>query len=167
MLNGAKTGWNGMIRRRVSSRRRPAVRHYRTVDAAMVGRETECLHFEQVERGPDGEIWYVRVRLRVPGLEASLRVSAHYAVGFNDMVAFFRELASGWRGWRGERVYESLEHDLLLTAVHDGHIRLTVQLRPASEPERWSASAVLQIDPGEEMTNAASSVAQLVATASQ
>ena len=127
----------------------------------MVGRKDRGLAFELVERGPKGEIWYVGVRLRVPGLEASLRVSAHYASGFGDLVTFFRDLASGWRGWQGEKAYESLEHDLRLTAVHDGHVRLTVQLEQ-TWPDGWSASAVLQLDPGEEMTAAAEGVAALL-----
>jgi Family of unknown function (DUF6228) len=131
------------------------------VDEAMVGREDGGLAFELVERGPEGEIWYVGVRLRVPGLEASLRVSAHYASGFGDLVMFFRDLASGWRGWPGQKVYESLEHDLRLTAVHDGHVRLTVQLEQ-TWPDGWSASAVLRLDPGEEMTAAAEGVAALL-----
>ena len=44
--------------------------------------------------------WYTGVRLRVPGLDAGLRVSAHYATGFDDLVKFFRGLASDWRGWK-------------------------------------------------------------------
>jgi Family of unknown function (DUF6228) len=55
------------------------------------------------------------VRLRVPGLDASRRVWAHYATGFDELVAFFNGLAADWRGWQGERTYESLEHDLRLT----------------------------------------------------
>jgi hypothetical protein len=41
----------------------------------------------------------------------SLRVPAHYATGFDDLVAFFRAFASDWRGWQGERTYESVDHD--------------------------------------------------------
>lgn len=55
---------------------------------------------------------------------AGLRVSAHYATGFEDLVAFLNALASDWRGWEGERFYESLEHDLRLTATQDGHVHL-------------------------------------------
>ena len=75
------------------------------------------------------------MRLPVPDLQASLRVSAHYATGFNDLAAFFRALASDWRGWQDARTYESLDHDLRLTATHDGHVRLTAQL--CNEPDEW------------------------------
>jgi uncharacterized protein DUF6228 len=73
------------------------------VEVAAVGREADGLRFEQVQSGPDGEIWSVVVRLRVPGLDASRRVSAHYATGFDELVAFFNGLAADWRGWQGER----------------------------------------------------------------
>lgn len=44
--------------------------------------------------------------------------------GFDSLAAFFAGLAHDWRGWEGERVYESLEHDLRFVAEHDGHVRL-------------------------------------------
>ena len=135
----------------------------RAVEAVAVGREARSLRFEAVQRGPHGEIWSVMVRLRVPGLDASLRVPPHYATGFEDLVAFVNGLASDWRGWQGERAYESLEHDLRVTATHDGHIRLVVQLRETSVPDGWSATGVVQLDPGEEMTRAAQDVAALLA----
>jgi Family of unknown function (DUF6228) len=130
------------------------------VDTATVGRERDSLRFGDVERGPEGEIWYVTVRLQVPDLQASLRVSAHYATGFDDLVAFFRALASDWRGWQEERTYESLDHDLRLTATHDGHVDLTAQLR--KEPDEWSVTTAFRLDPGEEMTRAAEDVAALL-----
>ena len=112
-----------------------------------------------------GAVWSVAASLRRPGLDASLQVVSHYASGFDDLVAFFQGLAAGWRGWRGERTYESLEHDLRLAATHDGHIRLAVRMSRTSEPDGWTAGAVLRLDPGEEMTQAASDVAALLASA--
>jgi hypothetical protein len=132
------------------------------VDVAMVGQEADGLRFSDVERGPAGEIWYVWASLRVVGLDASLRVSAHYATGFDELAGFFRELAADWCGWQGERAYESLERELRLTATHDGHVRLAVFLRQSSVPDRWSAAAVIRLDPGEEMTRVAGDVAALL-----
>lgn len=130
------------------------------VDAATVGDKGD-LRFGDVELGPEGEIWYTGVSLRVPGLDACLRVSAHYATGFDDLVKFFRGLASDWCGWQGERTYESLDHDLRLTAGHDGHIQLAVRLREV-RPDGWSATAVIRLYPGEEMTRAANDIAALL-----
>jgi hypothetical protein len=133
------------------------------MELATVGREADGLQFEQVQRGSKGEIWSVVARLRVPGLDASRRVCAHYATSFDELVAFFNRLAADWRGWQGERTYESLEHDLRLTAAHDGHVHLLVQLQETSGRDEWSATAVVQLDPGEEMTRAAEDVAALLA----
>jgi len=128
------------------------------VEMATVGREADGLRFEQLQRGPDGEIWSVVVRLRVPGLDASRLVWSDYANSFDELVAFFNGLASDWRGWQGQRTYESLEHDLRLTATHDAHVQLVAQLAT----DQWTATGVVQLDPGEEMTRAAEDVAALL-----
>ena len=116
----------------------------------MVGQEADELRFSDVERGTAGEIWYVWARLRVAGLDASPRVSAHYATGFDELAGFFRELAADSRGWQGERAYELLECELRLTATHDGHVRLAVFLRQSGVPDGWSVAAATRLDPGEE-----------------
>ena len=90
-------------------------------------------------------------------------MSSHYATGFADLVLFFQRLAADWRGWEGERSYESLEKDPRLSATHDGHVRLVVQLAQTSTPDGWSVSGVLRLEPGEEMTRVASDVAALLA----
>ena len=132
------------------------------MEVAVVGREADGLRFEQVQRAVDPRFRSVVVRLRVPGLDASRRVWAHYATGFDELVAFFNGLAADWRGWQGERTYESLEHDLRLTAAHDGHVHLLVQRQETSGRDEWSATGVVQLDPGEEMTRAAEDVAALL-----
>ena len=134
------------------------------VDAACAGRAGEGLHFQDVVRGRDGAIVSVEVCLRVPRLEARSRVDAHYAAGFDDLVAFFGQLAADWRGWDGERTYESIGHDLRLTATHDGYVRLAVQLWQESGPQGWSAAAVISLEPGEEMTRVAEDVAALLSS---
>jgi Family of unknown function (DUF6228) len=134
----------------------------RAMEVAVVGREADGLRFEQVQRAVDPRFRSVVVRLRVPGLDASRRVWAHYATGFDELVAFFNGLAADWRGWQGERTYESLEHDLRLTAIHDGHVRLLVELQETAGLDEWSATGVVQLDPGEEMTRAAEDVAALL-----
>ena len=88
--------------------------------------------------------------------------SSHYATGFDELVRFFRGLAADWRGWPGERTYESLEHELRLVAIHDGHVRIAVQLRQSSLPDGWSASGEFRVDPGVELTRAAESVTGLL-----
>jgi hypothetical protein len=134
------------------------------VEVAAVGREADGLRFEQVQRGPEGEIWSVVVRLRVPGLDASHRVWAHDATGFDELVTFFNGLAADWRGWQGQRTYEPLDHDLRLTAMHVRHVHLLVELQETAGLKVWSATGVVQLDPGEEMTRAAEDVAALLSS---
>ena len=141
-----------------------------SVEEACVGRALEGMHFQNVVRrpdavrGPEVRFWSADVCLRVPGLEASSRVSAHYASEFDDLVTFFRQLAADWRGWDGERTYESIGHDLRLTATHDGYVRLAVQRWQESGPQGWSAAAVISLEPGEEMTRVAEDVAALLSS---
>ena len=134
------------------------------VDAACAGRAGEGLHLQNVVRGRDGAILSVELCLRVPRLEARSQVSANYAVGFDDLVAFFRQLAADWRGWDGKRTYESIDHDLRLTATHDGYVRLAVQLWQEGGRFGWSAAAVISLGPGEETRQVAEDVAALLSS---
>ena len=70
--------------------------------------------------------------------------------------------STDWCGWQGERTCESLEHDLRLTATHDGYVHLVVQLRETSVPGGWSNRGGAA-RPGEEITRAAQDVAALLA----
>ncbi len=54
----------------------------------------------------------VTAELRSGTLCASRQVVHSYATGFTDLVAFFESLAHDWRGWDGERRWDSLEGDL-------------------------------------------------------
>lgn len=141
------------------------VRDDGTVDSACIGLENDGLTLFDVRRS-DGEIWWCSARLRVPGLVAEkTHVAGHYAVTFNDLIDFFKALSADWRGWQGERSYDSLEGDLRLTATHDGrHVRLAVTLRQSAVADGWSASAVLSVDPGEQLSAIASDVEALLST---
>ena len=95
------------------------------------------------------------------GLRAVLEILPGY-IGFTSLHAFFAELTSAWRGWHGEKVYESLEHDLKITATHTGHVALHVRLRETTV-DGWSARATLLVEPGEELGRIASNVAGVIA----
>jgi len=121
------------------------------VTEARIGTERNGLTLSQVKRVGQ-ELYSVDIQLNVPDLQARRTVAAHYANGFDDLIDFFRSLGTRWRGWSGERTYESLEDDLRLTAVHDGHVQLTVRLRQSTEPNGWDVKASIRLDPGEEMS---------------
>ncbi|MFC4018908.1 DUF6228 family protein [Micromonospora sp. GCM10011542] len=103
---------------------------------------------------------YVTAELRCDGLAASRQVVHNYASGFEDLADFFGQLADDWRGWSGERVWESVEGDLRIEARHEyRHIQLRIVIRspgPGWGNEGWKAAADLTIDPGEELTRAVS-----------
>lgn len=90
------------------------------------------------------------------GLSASRPVYHGYTNGFRDLVLFFEEIEREWRGWNGDRTWESLEGDLRIEARHaHGHVQLRVTLRhlvPDWGRSGWSATADLTVDPGEELS---------------
>ena len=132
------------------------------VDAATIGNERGALRFGDVRRAGDGSAEYVTAVLEVGGLNARTEVVANYAQGFDDLVEFFRQLAQDWRGWTGERVWESVEGELSIAAAHRGHVELDVRLREGPH-RRWSARSTLLIEPGEELSRGAREVADLLA----
>jgi Family of unknown function (DUF6228) len=71
-------------------------------------------------RLPNGRVELLAITIRDADLEAGRDVYEGYSNGFESLATFFEELAESWRGWQGERIYESIEHDLRIVATHDG-----------------------------------------------
>ncbi len=88
----------------------------------VVGRDEHGLALHDVIRGAAGEIWWMDAEITEPGLRAELRVSAHYAVGFDDLLGLFADMVRDWRGWNGDRIYESLEGNDLVRGSDPGRI---------------------------------------------
>lgn len=61
---------------------------------------------------------YLTAELRSAGFMAVRHVWRHYVSGFVDLVTFFQRLEGDWRGWEGERVWQSLEGELEIAATH-------------------------------------------------
>ena len=127
--------------------------------------ETGTLELTEPRRGEAGELWWLTATLQAPGLVASTQVETHYAKGFDDLIAFFDDLAERWRPWEGRVEYDSVEHDLRMTARHDGvgHVILTVRLAGPHPPYQWSVEAEISTDPGEQMAAAAAEAHALLA----
>lgn len=104
----------------------------------------------------------VLVTITESDLTASRVVQGACSGGLDSLAAFFVGLANDWRGWEGERVYESLEHDLRLAAEHDGHVRLKVRLWQSSDPNGWSVETRLTLEPGEELARVAEDLTRFV-----
>lgn len=105
---------------------------------------------------------YLSVTLSGPDLSASRQVYAGWEGGFTHLATFFADLADQWRGWQGERVFESVEGDLRIQASHDGHVNLRVLLWESTSPEGWKVQAEVRLDAGEALSSAATDMALLV-----
>lgn len=128
----------------------PRRRHTCLVSHVVVfGHSHSGLSVRDVRRLPSGDADQALFVLTTGGLSAETWVYAHEGNGFDGLVDFFRAMAEAWRGWEGEQAWSSLESDLVLTAKHDGHVQLHIQIRDSSE---WSADAELVIDAGEELS---------------
>ena len=81
------------------------------------------------------------------GLQASVLVSSYMFEGF---ASFFGGLATNWKGWQGERVWNSLEGELTLKAMSDrtGHVHVVVNVRDGAPP-RWELSVVVALEAGQ------------------
>ena len=89
---------------------------------------------------------YFVATLALEGLQASLRI---YGWGSESLVTSLEEMARDWRGWEGEKDWQSVEGDLALRATHDrlGQVCVTVALRSYDAPV-WRAEGDLAVDPG-------------------
>jgi hypothetical protein len=88
------------------------------------------------------------VKLVGPAMSASVNAYEH---GYHFLPRFFDDLAKEWRGWAGEKTWESVESHIALRATADrlGHVFLRVTLRDVDAPAGWRAEATLLIEAGQ------------------
>ena len=108
------------------------------------------------------EVETLRVTIMERNLSATKVVYGAYSDGFDRLAEFFTGLARDWRGWEGERTYESLEHQLRIVATHDGHVHLKVRLWQSTDPNGWSVETRLTLEPGEELARLADSMTRFI-----
>jgi hypothetical protein len=132
------------------------------MDEVQIGNLDTTLTLSSAHRLPNGAAELLDVSIRDTDLTAGRAVYAGYADGFGRLADFFAELAASWRGWPGERTYESVEHDLRIVATHDGHVRLKVRLWQSSDPNGWTVETTLRLDAGEQLSKAASEISSLI-----
>ena len=91
---------------------------------------------------------HYRVSLTGPNFHGDCSVYAYEPAA--DLSAFFRDMATNWRGWQGKKEWSSLEGELKLAGIIDstGHISLSVRLRSGPYPFDWTISAVLLLEAG-------------------
>jgi len=92
---------------------------------------------------------YLNVSLEDCELAASR--SRIYVYEPNDLLQFFAELASQWKGWTGEKEWNSVEGDLGLSCTSDGlgHVAMRVKLKSGIDQDDWCVQTVIHIDAGQ------------------
>jgi len=86
------------------------------------------------------------------GLTATASVLSLDRAG-SGLPTFLDQLAEDFRGWQGTRTWENPDHDLGVAATWSsrGHVELRWWLTP-SIYDRWSASVVIEVEAGAEMS---------------
>jgi hypothetical protein len=96
---------------------------------------------------------YLVITLRSEALHASARIYYyHDAHGVAGLPQFFSDIAANWRGWQGEKRWESLEGDFKLSCFSDGlgHIDITVELSSRiTDPVGWDVRCALTVEAGQ------------------
>ncbi|MEU8735670.1 DUF6228 family protein [Streptomyces tendae] len=107
----------------------------------------------------DADSVHYAVELRAPGLTA--RVDEVVAwIWDSDLTAFVEELAAGYRGWDGERSWQTNDRDLTLSAVFRSGPRRSglVLAAVAAGRRRLGASVTTWHEAGEQMASLAADV---------
>ncbi|GAA1096793.1 hypothetical protein GCM10009668_11950 [Nocardioides dubius] len=132
------------------------------MDAVVLGESGRTLTFSDPQARDASPSDFLTVAVVGPDLRASRQVYAGWENGFSTLAAFFADLADHWRGWSGQRVFESIEGDLRILATHDGHVNLQVRLWETTEPHGWRVESEIRVDAGEALSRAANEVAALI-----
>ncbi|MFI8999111.1 DUF6228 family protein [Streptomyces sp. NPDC053541] len=113
----------------------------------------------------DADSVHYAVELRAPGLTA--RVDEVVAwIWDNDLTTFLEELAADYRGWDGERSWQTDDRDLTVSGVFrsGGYVGLTWTLRPWPQAAGgWDASVTTWLEAGEQMASLAANVGNFLA----
>jgi Family of unknown function (DUF6228) len=101
----------------------------------------------------------LNVRVETDGLDFE-----HWILVSDDadgLVAFFADLVENWRGWRGIKRWEALEHGMTIEASHAGRIvELVFSLRRDYKPDAWEVRVPIVVTPGEAITRVAQALAR-------
>ncbi len=129
-------------------------------DSVMIGHGSPTAVFRSARRSTSDDPYagsnFV-VELHSDGVDA-VRSVFMFSFDWDALAAFFSDLADSWRGWEGEKSWESIEHDLRVTATSDplGHCLLTFTLRDGPNYTWETVVGGFKIDAGEDMAAVAS-----------
>lgn len=113
----------------------------------------------------DADSVHYAVELRAPGLTARVNEVVAW-IRDSDLPSFLEALAADYRGWDGERSWQTNDRDLTVSAVFraGGHVGLTWALRPWPQAAGgWGASVTTWLEAGEQTASLAADVRQFLA----
>lgn len=98
------------------------------------------------DKAPYGD-WKYIVELRGPTINARVEVFDHLPQEFSR---FFLEIANSWKGWKDDRIYQSLEVSLRIVAIHDknSYVAFRVELRDNGDVV-WKAIQEIRVELGQ------------------
>ena len=90
----------------------------------------------------------------------SSRTVFMFSFDWEALATFFADMSDSWRGWDGERSWNSIEHDLSITARSDdfGHCHLEFTVRDGPNYSWETRIGGFSIDGGEDMSRVARSI---------
>ncbi|MGW8954974.1 DUF6228 family protein [Streptomyces sp. NPDC055709] len=113
----------------------------------------------------DEDSVHYAVELRAPGLTARADEVVAW-IWDSDLAPFLEKLAEDYRGWDGERSWQTNDGDIMVSAVFraGGHVGLTWTLRPWPEAAGgWTASVTTWLEAGEQMASLTSDIRHFLA----
>lgn len=109
--------------------------------------------------GSDEDLWSFTATLETETAKARVGVWDD-GIGLAE---FFAGLAEAWRGFEGERTYDSLEGNLSISCCHDRRGSIVCEMTVAQpSPPSWSLSAEMTLGGGAHVAEIASSVSAFV-----
>lgn len=119
-------------------------------DSVIIKSSSDFAEFHLSERNglfvSDGSEFY-RVTIKSQDFTASSKVYA-FDPRNEPCWCYFEDLANHWRGWSGEKQWNSLEGEFTISTESDalGHIAMKIMLE---SHESWSARIIIDLDAGQ------------------
>ncbi|WP_220084462.1 DUF6228 family protein [Cellulosimicrobium sp. I38E] len=123
------------------------------------------LEFEQsFPYGPD-DPYVSGMLVRAVGDHLQVEQRIILSLGSGGLSAFLYGLYDEFRGWTGERTWQSLEDELRVVARHDGHVHLRWEVtnRPYND-DSWTFSTTTHHGAGEDVRRIADAFHALLDT---
>jgi hypothetical protein len=108
----------------------------------------------------DADSVHYAVELWAPGLTARVNEVVAW-IWDSDLTTFLEDLVADYRGWDGERSWQTNDRDLTVSALFrsGGYVGLTWAMRPWPQAAGgWGASVTTWLEAGEQMATLAADV---------